>query len=60
MVSLCNSPATVRCELTTQFFAHERGFYIGMYALVLFGSNYVAPIVAGVGQTRHHPLGQAS
>jgi MFS family permease len=30
------------------FYAHERGFYIGIYALVLFASNYFAPLVAGV------------
>lgn len=29
------------------FFAHERGTYMGAYALALAGSNYFAPIVAG-------------
>lgn len=29
------------------FFAHERGTYIGWYMLVLCGSNFVAPLIAG-------------
>ncbi|RYP46195.1 hypothetical protein DL769_011408 [Monosporascus sp. CRB-8-3] len=29
------------------FFAHERGNYMGVYAFVLFGSNYLAPFFAG-------------
>ena len=29
------------------FFAHERGSYMGIYAFVLFGSNYLAPFFAG-------------
>lgn len=29
------------------FFAHERGTYIGLYVFVLFGSNFIAPLVAG-------------
>lgn len=29
------------------FFAHDRGFYMGVYAFMLFGSNYTAPIIAG-------------
>jgi MFS family permease len=29
------------------FFAHDRGFYMGLYAFVLFGSNYLAPLMAG-------------
>ncbi|OKL57212.1 hypothetical protein UA08_07368 [Talaromyces atroroseus] len=28
-------------------FAHERGLYIGIYALFLFGSNAIAPLLAG-------------
>ncbi|KAH7884843.1 major facilitator superfamily domain-containing protein [Phlebopus sp. FC_14] len=28
------------------FFAHERGTYIGLYTLFLFGSNYFAPLTA--------------
>lgn len=33
-----------------QYFAHERVTYIGLYAFTLFGSNYFAPLVAGVSQ----------
>jgi MFS family permease len=29
------------------FFAHERGAYIGWYMLVLCGSNFIAPLIAG-------------
>jgi MFS family permease len=29
------------------YFAHERGSYIGVYSLVLSGSNFVAPLIAG-------------
>lgn len=29
------------------FFAHERGAYMGGYMLVLAGSNYLAPLIAG-------------
>jgi MFS family permease len=29
------------------FFAHERGSYIGWYMLVLCGSNFIAPLIAG-------------
>lgn len=29
------------------YFAHERGAYIGVYSLVLSGSNFIAPLIAG-------------
>ncbi|OIW32364.1 MFS general substrate transporter [Coniochaeta ligniaria NRRL 30616] len=29
------------------FFAHNRGTYMGLYVFILFGSNFVAPLVAG-------------
>ena len=29
------------------FFAHERGAYMGFYAFMLFGSNFLAPLCAG-------------
>lgn len=35
-----------------QFYAHERGFYIGLYGMALFTSNFVAPIWAGVSVLR--------
>lgn len=30
------------------FFAHERGNFMGLYSLFLFGSNVIAPMLAGV------------
>jgi len=30
-----------------QYFQHERGTYIGVYAFLLGGSNFFAPIIAG-------------
>ncbi|CAM1501289.1 Fc.00g104510.m01.CDS01 [Cosmosporella sp. VM-42] len=29
------------------FFAHDRGSWMGLYVFVLFGSNFLAPLVAG-------------
>lgn len=29
------------------FFAHERGSYMSLYVFVLFGSNFIAPLIAG-------------
>ncbi|KAJ5782948.1 Major facilitator superfamily domain general substrate transporter [Penicillium paradoxum] len=36
-------------ELSVQdiFFAHERGNYMALYTFVLFGSNFIAPFLAG-------------
>lgn len=31
----------------TQYFTHERGTYMGLYALFLAGSNYFAPVICG-------------
>ena len=39
-----------------QFYAHERGFYIGVYAFTLFGSNYFAPMVSGVSVGKWRPF----
>jgi MFS family permease len=30
-----------------QFFTHERGLHMGIYAFTLAGSNYFAPIICG-------------
>ncbi|KIW11188.1 hypothetical protein PV08_10488 [Exophiala spinifera] len=37
------------CEISVAdvFFAHERGAYVGVYALFLAGSNFFAPIISG-------------
>ncbi|KAH7884237.1 major facilitator superfamily domain-containing protein [Phlebopus sp. FC_14] len=45
---LC-TPVESLCEVSIAdvFFAHERGTYIGVYTLFLFGSNYFAPLIAG-------------
>ncbi|KAH7913793.1 major facilitator superfamily domain-containing protein [Hygrophoropsis aurantiaca] len=45
---LC-TPVESLCEVSIAdvFFAHERGTYIGIYTLFLFGSNYFAPLIAG-------------
>ncbi|KAL7420325.1 hypothetical protein Q5752_005294 [Cryptotrichosporon argae] len=37
----------VEIAITDLYFAHERVTYIGLYAMSLFGSNYLAPLVAG-------------
>ncbi|KAL1404956.1 hypothetical protein Q8F55_008568 [Vanrija albida] len=39
--------AVRRRPLTFQFFAHERGFYMGLYVIFLVGGNYIAPVWAG-------------
>lgn len=43
------SPIEALPEVTVSdlFFAHERGTYMGVYAFVLAGSNFFAPIVCG-------------
>jgi MFS family permease len=43
------SPIESLCEIsvTDIYFTHERGRYIGLYALLLAGSNYFAPIISG-------------
>lgn len=38
----------VETSITDVFFAHERGLYIGIYGLVLFTSNFFAPLFGGV------------
>ena len=34
-------------SVTDVYFTHERGTYMGVYALTLAGSNYFAPIISG-------------
>ncbi|ORY16304.1 MFS transporter-like protein [Clohesyomyces aquaticus] len=43
------APIESLCEIsvTDIHFTHERGRYIGLYALLLAGSNFFAPIIAG-------------
>lgn len=39
--------ALPEASISDIFFEHERATYMGIYAVALFGSNYVAPLVAG-------------
>lgn len=43
------APIESLCEIsvTDIYFQHERGTYIGVYALLLAGSNFFAPIISG-------------
>ncbi|OWP05069.1 hypothetical protein B2J93_639 [Marssonina coronariae] len=43
------APIESLCEIsiTDIYFAHERGAYMGLYALMLAGSNFLAPVLAG-------------
>ncbi|KAF2474854.1 MFS general substrate transporter [Lindgomyces ingoldianus] len=43
------APIESLCEIsvTDIYFSHERGRYIGLYALLLAGSNFFAPIISG-------------
>ncbi|KAM0315668.1 hypothetical protein ACHAO8_003719 [Botrytis cinerea] len=43
------APVESLCEIsiTDIYFAHERGSYMGLYAFMLAGSNFLAPILAG-------------
>ncbi|MCJ1246101.1 hypothetical protein MMC30_003305 [Trapelia coarctata] len=43
------APIESLCEIsvTDIYFQHERGTYIGVYAFLLGGSNFFAPIIAG-------------
>lgn len=50
LIGLIVSPVESLPELSIPdiFFAHERGNYIGIYTLLLFGSNALAPFFAGL------------
>lgn len=43
------APIESLCEIsiTDVYFAHERGTYMGLYAFMLSGSNFLAPVMAG-------------
>ena len=49
LAGLVTSPieALPESSISDRFFEHERATYMGIYAVALFGSNYVAPLVAG-------------
>lgn len=43
------APIESLCEIsiTDIYFTHERGTYMGLYAFMLAGSNFLAPLFAG-------------
>ena len=43
------APIESLCEIsiTDIYFTHERGTYMGLYAFMLAGSNFLAPVFAG-------------
>jgi MFS family permease len=49
LIGIVVSPIESLSEVTCfdLFFAHNRGTYIGIYAFTLFGSNFLAPLIAG-------------
>lgn len=49
LIGIIVSPIESLCEVTVfdLFFAHNRGTYMGFYVFILFGSNFLAPLVAG-------------
>lgn len=49
LLGIVVSPIESLCEITVLdlFFAHNRGAYMGLYVFILFGSNFLAPLMAG-------------
>lgn len=49
LAGLVTSPieALPEATISDMFFEHERATYMGIYACSLYGSNYMAPLVAG-------------
>ena len=49
LIGIIASPIESLCEVTIfdLFFAHKRGTYMALYVFVLFGSNFLASLVAG-------------
>ncbi|KAB5582901.1 major facilitator superfamily domain-containing protein [Coniochaeta sp. 2T2.1] len=49
LIGIVVSPIESLAEVTVfdLFFAHNRGTYMGLYVFILFGSNFLAPLVAG-------------
>lgn len=49
LIGIIVSPIESLAEVTVYdlFFAHNRGTFMGLYVFVLFGSNFLAPLVAG-------------
>ncbi|KAF7128679.1 hypothetical protein CNMCM5793_003530 [Aspergillus hiratsukae] len=49
LLGICSAPVESLPEISVPdlFFAHERGTFMGYYAFLLFGSNFLAPFFAG-------------
>ncbi|KAF1808179.1 major facilitator superfamily protein [Eremomyces bilateralis CBS 781.70] len=49
LIGICAAPVESLPEVTIPdlFFAHERGTYMGVYAFMLFGANFLAPFFSG-------------
>jgi MFS family permease len=49
LLGIVVSPIESLCEVTVLdlYFAHNRGRYMGLYVFILFGINFLAPLVAG-------------
>jgi MFS family permease len=49
LIGIVVSPIESLPEVTVfdLYFAHNRGTYMGLYVFILFGSNFLAPLVAG-------------
>jgi MFS family permease len=49
LLGIVVSPIESLCEVTVLdlYFAHNRGSCMGLYVFILFGSNFLAPLVAG-------------
>jgi MFS family permease len=49
LIGIIASPIESLCEVTVfdLYFAHNRGTYMGLYVFILFGSNFLAPLIAG-------------
>ena len=49
LIGIIASPIESLCEVTVfdLYFAHNRGTYMVLYVFTLFGSNFLAPLVAG-------------
>lgn len=49
LIGIVVSPIESLCEVTVLdlYYAHNRGAMMGLYVFILFGSNFLAPLVAG-------------
>ncbi|TXT04818.1 hypothetical protein VHUM_04086 [Vanrija humicola] len=54
IMGLISAPIEMLVEVSIAdiFYAHERGFYMGVYSMALFGGNFLAPVWAGFANDR--------